>query len=726
MKYYVQVVLAQSFPFIPDTLTYSFDDSKLQIQIGDCVKAPFGKKELDGIVVEFCDLSINNPYKSKIREIIAIRNEKIQSEIIHLCKNMAKYYFCSLSSCIRLFFPQIIWNRKYEEEYKTIWKISAHEIPLLKGVKQQNIIQYLQKNKQTEQSLLLQETEASLSTLKGLEDKNIVKKQLDSIFKNEFLINKTHLKKLNEEQKQAFESLKTSQKSLIHGITGSGKTEIFLHFLVWIFENNKEAQSLILVPEIALTPQIIQYFQKIFPHKTAVIHSKVSDKERVRIWHEVQKGEIKLIIGSRSALFLPWKNLQAIIIDEEHEWTYKSDKTPRYHVKWVAENMINFYKNSHLILASATPDVQSYYYALHGDYNLFELKNRAIGTLLPKVRIIDMKEEFLRKNFSPISEELDRKIKETLAKNKQIILFLNKRGFSQSIQCKECGEIVMCPHCDVPMTKHQNEKTSKLICHYCFLVKEIPKTCPRCHSYSIQDKGLGTQKIEQELQVRYPKAIILRADKDTTTGKDDFEKIYQEMKDKKADILLGTQMIAKGLDLENVELVGVISADSGLHIPDFRSSEKVFQLLTQVAGRSGRHTKGEVVFQTFQPHHEIIQAASMHSYKNLYNQEIETRKLLNYPPFSALIKLTFTHPDKTIALKTSNNLYKHMKEENIKNSYNLQIRFAPSFIPKMHGKYYFHIILQGKSPEKILEDYLKNTPKLLNNWRIDRDPIILC
>lgn len=759
MKKIAHIILSEYFSFISGSLPYFFDEKERDLQIGNIVLVPFGqKKNLAGLVVSISDKN-ENIEDSKVKTVLRKLPYSLRSDYVDLAKKISEYYFCPLQKCLRLFLPKKIWNGTYEEKREVYWrsfnssggilrqaqddtrraegdKLQTQDEKILqlktslKGKKQKQVISLLSETEEMRQKDLQEKSGASLATLKSLQEKKIIEK-LEKVSKlPEFTIDQTAFKKLSEDQFYALDSLKKSKKNLLHGVTGSGKTEVFLHFFKWIYEQDSSAQCLLLVPEIALTHQMIVYFERAFSKNVAVVHSKISDTEKCKVWLGVQKGDIRFIIGSRSSLFLPFKNLQAIIMDEEHEWTYKSDKAPKYHARKVAEMMTDYKVEKlesrklgrFLILASATPDICDMYRAESGDeWNLVSLKSRIHGIKMPEVRIVDMRLEFRRKNFSPISEELDFEICKTLKKGKQVILFLNRRGFSQSLQCKECGEIVKCKHCDVALTHHKSisDPKGKLICHYCFLLKDIVNLCPACKSPSILKKGIGTQRIEEELHERYPEANIFRADKDSTSSKAHFEKIYEAMKSGAGDILLGTQMIVKGLDLENVDLVGVIGADMGLHIPDFRSSERVFQLLTQVAGRAGRKNPGKVVFQTFQPDHEVIQSASLHNYERLYKKESENRHLLKYPPFSSVIKLTFVDKEKSECMKRSSEMKQYLDKLNDSLENKHIIRSAPAYIPKMHGKYFWHILIRGSSPEKFLKD------GDFSDWRIDRDPIFL-
>lgn len=513
------------------------------------------------------------------------------------------------------------------------------------------------------------------------------------------------IKKILESPQRAF---------LIHGITGSGKTEIYLQLASEYTQ--KGSQVLILTPEIGLTPQLVHYFKHHFKNRIAVIHSQLATGERRREWFRIAEGKVDIIIGSRSALFQPFKNLGLIIMDEEHEWTYKQEKSPRYHARNAAEKLAELL-NTKIILGSATPDMETYYKAKNGKYSLCELFERfGEDTRLPDVNTVDMRQEMEKQNYSPFSDMLRDKIDEKLRKKEQILLFLNRRGTSSCILCRDCGHAVKCRDCDVAMTYHQSSK--KLICHHCGLTEKPPTVCPECKSHMIRYLGTGTEKIESELQKLFPSSRILRADRDTTTRKGSFEKIYNDFREGKADILIGTQMIGKGLHLPEVNLVGVILADIGLHLPDFRASERTFQLLTQVAGRSGRKTRGEVVIQTYMPENAAIRYARNHDFNGFYDYEITQRKLLGYPPFQNIIKLAYADTD---AEKCREEAQKIAKSLDIDTA---TVQAAPALIMRLHGKYRWNVIIKGANPEKILKTFLESE-KLKIGWSIDRDPINL-
>lgn len=572
----------------------------------------------------------------------------------------------------------------------------------------------------------------------------------------------SHLKKLHNKQQQIFESIstaKTVQPHLVHGITGSGKTELYLH--IALEEIKKGNQVAMLVPEIALTPQMEAYFSRVFGDELAIIHSRLSKTEKIAEWYSLWKGYKKIVIGSRSAVFSPLKNLGAIIVDEEHEWTYKQDQDPRYHLRDVAIKMQQE-TGCKLIFGSATPDVESYFKAKKGEFFLHEMTTRA-GTRntehgtresamtllpcsvlpvacssaqdtpqLPAVHIIDLRDEFHQKNKSIFSYKLQKSIKECLEKKQQIMLFLNKRGAHSAVVCRDCGHVCKCPLCEVTMSHHYDriQKSGKLVCHHCGSIQLPPTTCPHCQSAYIRYIGLGTQKVEEEAQVMFPNARIFRADRDTTGKKNDFKNMYNDLVEGNIDILIGTQMIAKGLDIPNVTLVGIILADTTLHIPDYRSSERLFQLLTQVAGRAGRGSDpGNVIIQTYNPEHPALTATKKHDFVQFYNQEIEDRKELQFPPYKKVIKLTHSHPSKADCMKEihvvrDQLIAEHKKIQSTEPDFHCDIFTAPAMIPRLHNKYHFHIILKGSEPKRLLDAKKGIIQKY--GLKIDVDPVQVC
>lgn len=513
-----------------------------------------------------------------------------------------------------------------------------------RAVRQREIIQFLYEVKDISFKELSEKMNTTLSTIKAIEKKGLLK-----IYEKE--VNRDPIKKdisdykkhdLSVAQRKVFDRIVRSfnkeneeNKFLIHGVTGSGKTEIYLQLVEEMIKNEKG--SIILVPEISLTPQTIDRFVGRFGDLVAVLHSRLSYGERFDQWRRIKEGKVKIVVGARSAVFAPFKKLGLIIIDEEHEATYKSSQNPKYNTVEVAAKRVDI-ENAFLVMGSATPSLETYYNSLNGNLRLLELQERINKYALPEVIVVDMREELSNGNKSIFSEELYDSICKNLKNGKQTILFLNRRGFSTFVSCRNCGYVVKCDNCDISMTYHKN--MNKLRCHYCGLAINPPNICPVCKSNYIKYFGIGTEKVEELTKELFPNARTARMDMDTTTGKGSHESILEDMKNGKIDILIGTQMISKGLDFENVTLVGIIAADTTLNLPDFRSPERAFQLVTQVAGRAGRGDyNGKVILQTYNPEHYSIQFSKEHDYKSFYNTEISLRQEFLYPPFLDLISL---------------------------------------------------------------------------------------
>ena len=507
---------------------------------------------------------------------------------------------------------------------------------------------------------------------------------------------------------------------LLHGVTGSGKTEIYLQALAETVRLGK--RGIVLVPEISLTPQTIERFASRFPGRVAVLHSELSLGEQFDEWHRIKNGEFDVVIGSRSAIFAPQPELGLIVIDEEHEWTYKqSDKSPRYHTRDAAAKLAGL-TGAVVILGSATPDVTSFYHAQSGDYHLLRLPERVVpseGASLPEVEIVDMKTELKAGNRSIFSRSLAGAINKATPDGGQVILFLNRRGAATFIQCRSCGMVFRCKRCEVPLTYHTAENV--LICHQCNYKTPVPQICPRCMSRQMKFLGIGTQKLEQEASYAFPKSRRLRWDSDITTQKGSHEKILNRFRAHEADILIGTQMIAKGLDLPSVTLVGVVSADTSLNLPDFRAGERTFQLLCQVAGRAGRGPSGgQVIIQTFSPEHYAIQAAARHDYTSFYDTEISYRRQLNNPPFKQLALLAYSHTNDTLCQRETEKMRALLaREKDTRGIADVSfIGPAPAFIHRLRGRFRWQLVLRGSRLSAFLSPV-----SFPQGWSIDIDPV---
>lgn len=524
---------------------------------------------------------------------------------------------------------------------------------------------------------------------------------------------------LTEQQKKIYEqidSTKGFKVFLIHGVTGSGKTEIYLKLIEQQIKLNK--QSIILVPEISLTPQTINRFSQHFnQEQIAILHSKLSAGEKFTQWKKIKSNKAKIIIGPRSAIFAPIQDLGIIIIDEEHDSSYKQyDQNPRYHARQTAIKLASIF-NAKVVLGSATPSIESYFNAEQKIYTLLKLPKRfTANSVMPKVEIVDMREEFKKRNFSIFSESLQKELEIIIRNNRQALLYINRRGIATFVNCRDCGYVATCKNCDVPLTFHLF-KQNNLSCHYCGYTTPTPITCPKCNSSAIKYFGTGTEKVEQELQKMYKYVRIFRMDSDTTRTKHSHAQIYNDFRLKKANILIGTQMIAKGWDIEGVDLVGVISSDVGLNLPDYKAQERTFQLLTQIAGRTGRGTNpGKVIFQTYNPESFVIKTASKHDFESFYKNEIKTRQELEYPPFIKVIKLIYKNSDPDQAQHEAERLSNKFSVFNSKIL--TMLGPAPSFFQKIQGRYIWQIIIKLKNLN-LKENILKLVP---NDWIIDIDP----
>ena len=601
-----------------------------------------------------------------------------------------------------------------------------------RAFKQAELLQLLLAEGRLEASEARRKLEVSASAVKALERKGLIRVERLRVHRDplaHLALIPTAPLELTSDQERAWLPLKEAihrgegDVFLLHGVTGSGKTELYLRALAETISRGRRA--IVLVPEIALTPQTISRFASRFPQRVAVLHSRLSPGEQFDEWHRIRSGEFDVVIGPRSAIFAPQPNLGLIVIDEEHEWTYKQqESSPRYHAREVALKLAEL-TGSLVILGSATPDVESYYRARRGRYKLLELPRRvAVPQLglqprLPKVEIVDMRRELKEGNRSIFSRSLLRELRETLEAGEQAILFLNRRGTATFVQCRDCGYVLRCPRCEVTLTYHAVE--GELLCHQCNYRTSPPSVCPRCWSRRIKFLGLGTQRLEEEVRRTFPGAQVLRWDRDVTRGKHSHEQILSRFQNHEADILIGTQMIAKGLDIPLVTLVGVVSADVGLHLPYFRAAERTFQLLSQVAGRAGRGKwGGRVIIQTYTPEHYAVQAAARQSFEAFYKQESEFRRRYHNPPFTRLVRLTFSHTNQVRCRQEAERMARFLREERDSHGpSDLDVLGpAPAYIPRIRGHWRWHIILRGSDPRAFLSEL-----SLPPEWVVDVDPV---
>ncbi len=602
------------------------------------------------------------------------------------------------------------------------------------AVNQRKIIHHLLKSNQdmVEAAVLAKEAEVPPSTIKALIKKGVLSEHMVEEYRDPYEhkdFEKTSPLPLTKDQQAAMTPIlhsighQTHETFLLYGVTGSGKTEVYLQAIQEVIKQGKEA--IVLVPEIALTPQMVERFKGRFGSDVAVLHSRLSIGEQYDEWRKIQRKEVKVVVGARSAVFAPFENLGIIIIDEEHESSYKQEEIPRYHARDVAIKRGEYHRCP-VILGSATPSLESFARARKGVYHLLTLSKRMNDRELPPVSVVDMREEMRSGNRSMFSTELFEKIKDRLHKGEQTVLFLNRRGHSTFIMCRDCGYVMQCPHCEISMTYHRSSNEMK--CHYCGFQTGVPTECPECSGNHIRYFGMGTQKVEEELVKLLPEARIIRMDVDTTARKGAHERILEHFQSGKADILLGTQMIAKGLDFPNITLVGVLSADTMLHLPDFRAAEKTFQLLTQVSGRAGRHElSGEVVVQTYTPEHYSIQLAAMQDYPRFYNQEMSMRKIGSYPPFYYLALVTVTHEDLLQAVAVTEKISNYLKSKISEEAILLGPVASP--IPKINDRYRYQCLIKYKREpnlfsalRKILEHYNPQASRDALSITIDINP----
>ncbi len=602
--------------------------------------------------------------------------------------------------------------------------------------KQKEVLQYFIDNHQSVKSgELLTATGGSSSAVKELIKKGILKEKEVEVYRDPYenrAFRKTEPLPLTDRQKKAITPVlaaienKQHEVFMLYGVTGSGKTEIYLQSIQRVIEKGKE--SIVLVPEISLTPQMVKRFKERFGNLVAVLHSGLSIGEKYDEWRKIQRKEVKVVVGARSAVFAPFENIGIIIIDEEHETSYKQEDNPRYHARDVAIERAKYY-SCPVVLGSATPSLESFARAKKGVYTLLELPARMNNHPMPAVEIIDMREELRAGNRSVFSRALFNAIQDRLKKREQIVLFLNKRGYSSFVMCRDCGYVVGCPHCDISLTYHRFQ--SRMKCHYCGYESQVPQVCPECGSKHIRYFGTGTQKVEEELAKILPEARVIRMDVDTTSRRGSHERLLSDFQAGKADILLGTQMIAKGLDFPNITLVGVLSADTMLHLPDFRSSEKTFQLLTQVSGRAGRHElEGEVIIQTYTPEHYSVELAGQHNYDRFFEKEMMVRKMHNYPPYYYITLITVSDENLMTAIDVTEKITKFIKSRVSPDT--LVLGPSASAIPRINDRYRYQCLIKykrepelGKILKNVLDHYQQNTGYKGLQISIDINPYIL-
>ncbi len=678
-----------------------------EIKLGIRVLVPFGRQKLEGFIVRIKD-------KTEIdtKSIISIIDHEhiLNNELLTLGKIMQEKTLSTLISCYQIMLPKALKAKKkvqINKKYDTVYRLGKITEKL--NSKQEEIVNLFKKQEIISKKEL---TNISNTRLTTLVDKGVLIAEKKEHYRLEYQDTLIEKYPLTEKQQQVINEINSShdQIYLLHGVTGSGKTEIYMELIDQVLKEGKTA--IVLVPEISLTPQMISRFTKRFGHNIAAIHSALSEGEKYDEWRRIDRKEASIVIGARSALFSPVDNLGIIIIDEEHSDTYKQDDyNPKYDAREMAIERCKLNPGCKVVLGSATPSLESFARARKEVYHLVNLTERVNKKPLPKVEIIDMNKK-IRTSKGHFSQELIEQINKRIEKNEQVILLLNRRGYSSFISCKNCGYVAKCPNCDITLTYHLS--SNNLRCHYCGYASLKKELCPKCQEKSLSAIGVGTEKIEEELSQYIPQAKVIRMDFDTTSKKGAHEKIISSFKEKKYNILLGTQIVAKGLDFEDVTLVGVINADTSLNIPNFRSSEVTFSLLSQVAGRSGRSSKiGEVIIQTFNPDHYVIDDVKKHDYLGFYEKEMMLRKKLKYPPYYFLIYIRISGKDSNIcykeALKIKKSLVKYLDNTTI-------LGPSASAIFKIKNIYRYGMILKYKKQNN-LEEVLN---KMLSAYKSNR------
>ncbi len=681
-----------------------------QLDIGWRVRVPFRDKSALGTIVS---LPANSD-ATGLRPIEAIVGEKpaLSPKLLELARWMSAYYCCSIETVMRSLLPQVI--RRAEVSWKKqlfvrpARLILAEEIEKLRkrAPRQADLLQAIAElTGPIPAAELLRKTSLDNQTLRALAKRGFVELREEAVQRDphadEQFIASTNLV-LNPEQAAALSAIEAAAADaenakpiLLHGVTGSGKTEIYLQAIRFALARGKTA--IVLVPEISLTPQTVERFKSRFSETeemVAVLHSRLSEGERHDEWHKIQSGRAKIVIGARSAVFAPLENLGLIVVDEEHETTYKQEEAPRYQARDVAV-VRGKMENAVVLLGSATPSLESYFNATRGKYQLLALTQRVDDNKMPLIRVVDLRLEARKaKSLTILSDKLHTAIIARLEKREQTILFLNRRGFSTSLLCSACGVARDCPNCSVGLTFHRT--ASRLSCHLCGHTAAVPKKCPACGEDALIYSGFGTEKVEATVSHLFPKAVVRRMDADSMTRKDAYRETLRAFRSGKIDILVGTQMIAKGLHFPNVTLVGIINADLALHLPDFRAGERTFQLLTQVAGRAGRgETPGEVFVQTFTPFSPSIQFARHHDFAGYFEQEVEFRERCDFPPFKHAVLITVRSEHEARAKFSAETLARRLKEA-LPNEF---IRGEPTPAPleKLQGQFRFHILIRGEA-----------------------------
>lgn len=689
---FAEVIIDQDVKAIDKTFDYRKPEN-LDLKVGMRVFVPFGKRIVQGYVVELKDKTEYE--ESKVKNIISAIEDfsAIKGEMLEVMRFMTKKNHLTMASTLRLFLPSQMREGKVREIFETFYSLKEKDfIPAKNAKKQIEIVDFLKEHGKTSSSVLGEKF--GYGAVKALYEKGILEKDKEKIERKPFVENLADKKvELNLMQKKAIAEIGGTEVFVLHGVTGSGKTEVYMHLIERELKKGKNA--ILLVPEISLTPQIMASFKARFGDFVALLHSGLSAGERFDEWKRIFAGEARIVIGARSAIFAPIENLGIIIIDEEHEQSYVSESNPRYYTHDIAKFRASF-NHCPLVLGSATPSVESYQKAVAGEYKLIELPTRANGRELPAIQIVDMIGEIRRGNSGIFSAQLLADLGQVVQNKKQAMIFINRRGYSSFMRCRDCGYIAKCSDCDVSLVYHRED--NRLKCHYCGKQYKVLTRCPNCKGENIKYGAVGTQQVVAKLKELFPNVNILRMDNDTTSTKNAHQKILSEFKNSLPGILVGTQMIAKGHDFENVVLVGIVDADQSLFQADYRSTERTFQLITQVSGRAGRSKdEGKVVLQTYAPRHYVYKFASNYDYKGFFRKEANIRQTACFPPFSRIIRLLFSDNNENYVREMLKVCYTEI--EQLKSVYGDQILYLDAMkspIKRIQNKFRYQILMRVK------------------------------
>ena len=738
---YAKVIVDITHEKLDKVFEYSIP-SELEgvLKVGSEVVVPFGKgnRETNGYVIDICDFCEYDC--EKVKEILQIAEKKIaiEGKMVALAAWMKENYGGTMIQALKTVLPiKKEENAKIKRYVRLMLDEEAGAAKLQEYLNKRNqkararVLAALLDNEVLEYEFVIKKLNVTRAVLTALEDQGVVRIESEQVFRNPIKHKEQVWKEIHytEEQQQAIDTFRADylqglrKTYLLYGVTGSGKTEVYMEMIARVIRDGK--QAIVLIPEIALTYQTVMRFYKRIGDRISILNSKMSNGERYDQMMRAKSGAIDVMIGPRSALFTPFPNLGLIVIDEEHEPTYKSEQIPRYHARETAIARAQL-EGASVVLGSATPSLEAFYRANAGEYEMLTLRNRSMMQQLPDVHVVDLREELKAGNRSIISEKLHELIEDRLGKKQQAMLFINRRDYAGFVSCRSCGHVVKCPHCDVSLTSHRG---GKLVCHYCGHEEQEISVCPSCGSKHIGGFRAGTQQIEELLKNEFPTARVLRMDMDTTKEKDGHEKILEQFASEEADILIGTQMIVKGHDFPNVTLVGILAADMSLYADDYRAGERTFQLLTQAAGRAGRGSElGEVVIQTYSPEHYSIETAAHQDYESFYEAEISYRSMMGYPPVEQLMAILVSGKDEALT-ETASSYIKSYAERVNKNSVCIIGPTSPQVgkvndvyrrvIYLKHARYDVLIDMKDK-----LEKYIEINPGFQNMWiQFDFNPI---